>query len=207
MWTRLFISMAILSTSLVRMPRFNNTPQAYSRTTKRQSIIKRGVLRERWVKARASPETWEFPNVSPGSPGVKRAFLAARGAFNTARVCGMLIKQSWHALRCPFSNAMPWTVVELYDSLQIGHAVALELRLAILSTHGGLELSDSWLILLCHAGRSICRNWFIGVRGIPGGICSLRCSIHERQCIIPYRFMVNIVEEIELNNHETLLHK
>lgn len=116
----------------------------------------------------------------------------------------MLIKQSWHAIRSPFTSAMPCTVVELFDSLQIGHAVVLELRLAILSTHGGLELSDSWLILLCHADRSICRNWFSDVRGIPDGICSMfnrwTCvprqfsALHKRL----YRFGVNILEEIKL---------
>lgn len=62
--------------------------------------------------------------------------------------------------------------------LQIGQSVELELRLAILSTHGGLELSDSWLILLYV--MLIVPSAGIGsgsMYGIPCGIRSLKCSI------------------------------
>ncbi len=64
--------------------------------------------------------------------------------------------------------------------LQIGQSVELEHSLAILSTHGGLELSESWLILLY--AMLIVPSVRIGsgsVNGIPCGICSLECSIKE----------------------------
>ncbi len=65
--------------------------------------------------------------------------------------------------------------------LQIGQLeLELELSLAILSTHGGLELSESWLILLYVMLIVPSVGISSGsVHGIPCGICSLECSIKE----------------------------